>query len=243
MKITFTVLSRVLDALMYKTHHKIWACFLVPRFIKNTVNSYSCIRRTPSFDVQFWGKKVRLIHEMVRYVCSWGKRLRGISVARQKLTSTPRRVTHNTGQLGLLLVPTKKLLPLSVRRFAVYSPCVEHPTPHLLLSFPSLYWVRVRWGVNLLQLKVSPARQMHQPVHTKSLATQIPAQLQCSCIALENTHRSWDCCTKIHTSCAHLISHTFSWAVQRTGHTPKPEDVGVWPFQVPPKLTKHSTRL
>ncbi len=52
---------------MYKTHPKIWSYFLVPRFIKNTVNSYSCIRRTPTFDVQFWGKKVRLIHETVRY--------------------------------------------------------------------------------------------------------------------------------------------------------------------------------
>ncbi len=53
---------------MYKTHPKIWSQFLVPRFIKNTVNSYSCIRCTPSFDIQFWGKKVRLIHETVRYV-------------------------------------------------------------------------------------------------------------------------------------------------------------------------------
>ncbi len=52
--------------LVYKTHPKIWSCFLVPRFIKNTVNLYSCTRRTPSFDVQFWGKKVRLIHETVR---------------------------------------------------------------------------------------------------------------------------------------------------------------------------------
>ena len=25
------------------------------------------VRRTPSFGVQFWGKKVRLIHETVRY--------------------------------------------------------------------------------------------------------------------------------------------------------------------------------
>ncbi len=38
-------------------HPKIWCYFLAPRFIKNTVNSYSCIKRTPSFDVQFWGKK------------------------------------------------------------------------------------------------------------------------------------------------------------------------------------------
>ncbi len=44
--------------LMYKTHPKIWSYFVVLRFIKNIVNSYSCIRRTPSFDVQFWGKKV-----------------------------------------------------------------------------------------------------------------------------------------------------------------------------------------
>ncbi len=55
------------------THHKIWAYFLVPRFIKNTVNSYSCIRHTPSFDVQFWGKKVHLIYsyETVRYSCRY----------------------------------------------------------------------------------------------------------------------------------------------------------------------------
>ncbi len=53
---------------MYKTHSKIWSCFLVPRLIKNTVNSYSCIRCTPSFNVQFWGKKVRHIHETVRYM-------------------------------------------------------------------------------------------------------------------------------------------------------------------------------
>ncbi len=54
---------------MKKMHPKIWSCFLAPRFIKNTANSYSCIRRTPSFDVQFWGKKVSLIHETAQYVC------------------------------------------------------------------------------------------------------------------------------------------------------------------------------
>ena len=42
---------------MYKMHPNIWCYFLVPRFIKNKVNSYSCIKCTPSFDVQFWGKK------------------------------------------------------------------------------------------------------------------------------------------------------------------------------------------
>ena len=45
------------DALMYKMHPKIWSYFLVPRFIKNTVNSYSCIRGTPPLKFNFGPEK------------------------------------------------------------------------------------------------------------------------------------------------------------------------------------------
>ncbi len=41
--------------------------FLVSGHIKIGVISYSCIRHTPTFGVQFWDKKVRFIHGWIRY--------------------------------------------------------------------------------------------------------------------------------------------------------------------------------
>ncbi len=47
-------------------HPKFWPLFSGTKR-PNNETSYSCVRRTPSLDVTFWGKKVRLSHETVRY--------------------------------------------------------------------------------------------------------------------------------------------------------------------------------
>ncbi len=50
-----TVSTLVKDA--RKTHPKNSCCFGVFRCYKNNENSHPCMRRTPTFDAQFWGKK------------------------------------------------------------------------------------------------------------------------------------------------------------------------------------------
>ncbi len=44
--------SVLLYRLMFLTQPKIWSYFLVPRLIKSTVNLYSCMRYSPSFEAQ-----------------------------------------------------------------------------------------------------------------------------------------------------------------------------------------------
>ncbi len=44
------------------------SCTLVSGHIKIVEISYPCMRHTPTFGTQFWGKKVRLVHGWIRYV-------------------------------------------------------------------------------------------------------------------------------------------------------------------------------
>ena len=59
--------THVQDASMCKTHTKTNYTFGVFRYYQHNENAYPCTRHTPTFDAQFWGKKMRLVHGWIRF--------------------------------------------------------------------------------------------------------------------------------------------------------------------------------